>query len=189
MTRASILAGFLMILQNVLSVAALQTSAGSSRGQPQGLFFLGKILGNPVIASAMAGIVFSILQAPLPLFLDRILEIISGMALPLALLIIGASLSFGLIRYKIRITLLTSCLKLAILPAAGLGFFLALGLQPEDFLPGFILLAAPTATVTYIMAGEMSGSTELAAATVSLNTLLSAATYLLWLGVVWQLAG
>jgi hypothetical protein len=189
LTRASILAGFLMILQNVLSVAALQACAGAPKGRRGGIFFLRTILGNPVIASAMAGIVFSLLQAPLPVFLDRILEIIGGMALPLALLIIGGSLSFGLIRYRIRITLLTSCLKLAVLPAMGLGCFLWLGLSPEEFLPGFILLAAPTATVTYIMAGEMNGSTELAAATVSLNTLLSAATYLLWLAAVQHLIG
>lgn len=189
LTRASILAGFLMILQNVLSVAALQACAGGSKGRRGGIFFLRKILGNPVIASAMAGIAFSLLRVPLPVFLDRVLEIIGGMALPLALLIIGGSLSFGLIRYRIRLTLLTSCLKLGVLPAMGLGCFLWLGLSPEELLPGFILLAAPTATVTYIMAGEMNGSTELAAATVSLNTLLSAATYLVWLTAVQHLTG
>ena len=45
-----------------------------------------------------------------------------------------------------------------------------------------ILLASPTATLTYIMAGEMEGSTELATAAISLNTLLSAITFVFWLG-------
>ena len=48
-------------------------------------------------------------------------------------------------------------------------------------LPAMILLAAPTATVSYVMAGALGGDTDLATAVISVSTIASAATYLLWL--------
>lgn len=183
LTRASILAGFLMLLQNLLSVIGLQT-ASTSGAFRQSRFVIKKVLLNPVIISAGAGILFSVFGLPLPVTVTRSLDIVSGMALPLALLVIGASLSFSLIRDHLRLALWTGGLKLLLLPLLGLLLFTSLGLEPTAFAPGLILLAAPTATVTYVMAGEMRGSPDLASATVALNTILSAATYLLWLSLI-----
>lgn len=181
-TRASILAAFLMLLQNFLAVLALQAFSPTGESTHRTLYLAKKITFNPVILSAMAGIGFSLFQIPIPEPIDRTLAIISGMALPLALLVIGASLSFGLIKSHIFSALGTGFLKLLVLPGLGIGLYHWLKLSPAQFLPGLILLASPTATITYVMAGEMGGSTELASATVSMNTLLSAATFIFWLG-------
>jgi len=114
--------------------------------------------------------------------IDRSLGIISGMALPLALLVIGASLSFGLIKSHLKLALSAGFLKLLVLPALGILMYLLLGLSVSQFLPGLILLAAPTATITYVMAGEMNGSPQLASAVISVSTLLSSFTFIFWLG-------
>ena len=182
-TRASILAAFLMLLQNVLAVLALQAFSPVEKSSHRLFFFAKRIIFNPVILSAMAGIGLSFFQIPIPEPIDRMLAIISGMALPLALLVIGASLSFGLIKSHLLPALGAGFLKLLVLPGLGLVLYQWLELSPADFLPGLILLASPTATVTYVMAGEMDGSTELASAAVSMNTLLSAATFVFWLGI------
>jgi malate permease and related proteins len=182
-TRASILAAFLMLLQNFLAVLALQAFASKKRTGHRLFFFAGKIAFNPVILSAMAGIAFSLFRIPIPVPADRVLGIISGMALPLALLVIGASLSFGLIRSHLLPAMGAGVLKLLVLPGLGIALYHWLQLSPAQFLPGLILLASPTATITYVMAGEMDGSIELASAAVSMNTLLSAATFVLWLGI------
>ncbi|MGD9176758.1 MAG: AEC family transporter, partial [Desulfobacterales bacterium] len=92
--RASILAGFMMILQNLLAVIALQVNAPSAAASPKRGMVLLKIMGNPIIVSALAGMVVSLTALPVPLVLGRCLDILSDLALPLALLIIGASLSF-----------------------------------------------------------------------------------------------
>jgi malate permease and related proteins len=181
-TTASILAAFLMLLQNFLAVLALQAFSCGTESAHRLAFFVKKIIYNPVIFSALAGIGFSFFQIPIPEPADRVLGIISGMALPLALLVIGASLSFGLIRSHLVPALGTGFMKLLALPALGIGLYHWLGLSPEQFLPGLILLASPTATITYVMAGEMEGSTELASAAISLNTLISAGTFVFWLG-------
>jgi predicted permease len=66
-----------------------------------------------------------------------------------------------------------------------MGYFLYewFGVAAQDYLPGLILLAAPTATLTYVMATEMRGDTELAIATISVSTMLSAITFSMWLGI------
>ncbi|MBL7101883.1 MAG: AEC family transporter [Desulfobacteraceae bacterium] len=183
LTSASILAGFLMLFQNLLAVIGYQL-VSSSMGKGRRLwFFIKKIGGNPVIGSSLAGMAFSLLKIPIPETIDRCLTIISGMALPSALLVIGASLSFGLIRAYIRLVLAAGLLKLLVLPALGVLAYRLSDIHPAQFLPGLILLAAPTATITFVMAGEMDGSTDLATAAISMITLLSALTFILWL---WQ---
>jgi predicted permease len=182
--KASILAAFLLILQNLLGVIALQAnapynSASKNRWKPAL-----KIAGNPIILSALAGILVSLTALPVPLVLGRCLDILSGLALPLALLIIGASLSFDMVLSKLKAVLSCGFLKLILMPAIGFSLFRLLNVMPEAYLPGIILLASPTATVTYVMAKEMQGDSDFAVAAISLNTLLSAVTYTIWLSIV-----
>jgi predicted permease len=183
-TRTSILAGFLMLLQNLLSVVGLQMFSERRGGGARPGAALKTVCVNPVILSLLASVVFNLSGLPLPVIAARTLKIVSGMALPLALLVIGASLSFGLVRTQLRYVLPSAGLKLGLLPAAGLLIFRLLGIPESGFLPGFILLAAPTATVSYVMAVEMGGSPDQASAAVSLSTLLSSATYVVWLGLL-----
>jgi hypothetical protein len=183
LASAGILAGLLMILQNFLSVLILQLY-GVGRSGPGGYArIFRRILGNPVIISALAGIGFSALDLPLPPVISRTLNIISGMALPLALLLIGASLSLHLIRKRFYPTFAAGGLKLLVMP--GMGFFLyrIAGLGPEAYLPGLILLAAPSATITYVMAREMHGDSDLAVSAISTSTLLSALSFFFWLSL------
>jgi hypothetical protein len=181
LTAASILAGFMMLLQNFLSVLGLQMFYQGPERKNKVWFFTKKVVGNPVVLSALAGIFFSVLQIPVPTIADRGLKIISDMSLPLALLIIGGSLSFGLIRANLKLAVGAGVLKLLFLPLVGLVFYGILRVPAAQFIPGLILLASPTATVTYVMASEMQGSTDLASAAVTMNTLASCLTFIFWL--------
>jgi malate permease and related proteins len=181
LARTSIIAAFVMILQNLLAIFILQYYSDNSaiKGNA-GIVFL-RILGNPVILASMSGILVSLLKIPIPKVLDQTLEIIGGLALPMALLIIGASLSFDLVRFRIGSVLSSSIVKLIVLPALGFMGFRFLGISPQDYLPGLLLLATPTATIAVVMAHEIGGDMDFAAATVSVSTLLSAITFSLWL--------
>ena len=181
LVRASIIAGFMMILQNGLSVTVLQMAAGQGTVKRRPSAMVLKILGNPVIISAILGIGFSVAQIPLPLIFSRSLDILSGLALPMALLIIGASLSFKLLRSRLFPVLATSAIKLLVLPGLGYAAFRILGMTPALYLPALILLATPSATVIYVMAREMNGDTDFAVAAISTSTLLSAVTFTVWL--------
>lgn len=182
LVRAGILAGFIMILQNFLAVLILHRYGGQSREHPVRAI-MQKIVGNPVIVAAAAGIGVSLTRTVFPQVVDRILTILSGMALPLALLLIGASISMGPIKDQIRDWLGAGVLKLLVLPALGLALFRLLVIQPADYMPALILLACPSATLIYTMAGEMNGDVELAVICISASTLLSALSLSWWLGV------
>lgn len=182
LVRASIIAGFIMILQNFLAVVALQYNSEISVTRNK-LGVALKILGNPVIVSAMAGILFSLAGLQMPLIIDRSLDILSGLALPMALLVIGASLSFELMQLRILRVLTTGMMKLILLPGLGFALYRLFGLALQDYIPGLILLASPSATITYVMAKEMKGDTDFAIAAISVSTMLSSVTFSIWLNV------
>ncbi|OQX08733.1 MAG: transporter [Desulfobacteraceae bacterium IS3] len=181
LARAGILAGFVMIVQNLLAVSVLQFYADDisfGRGR-----LVLKIIGNPVIVSSIAGMLFSLTGAQMPLIMGRSLDILSGMSLPLALLLIGASLSFASARHHFGIVFFSTAAKLILLPGIGFFIYRFFALPRQEYVPGLILLASPTATIVFIMAQEMSGDSDLAVSAISLSTLLSALTFSLWLNL------
>jgi predicted permease len=181
--RAGIITGFMMILQNLLSIIILQLYGDANQVRHRWWQIAWKVAGNPVILAAILGILFSLLDIPVPVIVDRSLRILSAMALPTALLIIGASLSLKLMHTNIKPVLSTAVLKLVVLPAVGLTTFQLLDIATADAVPALILLSSPTATVSYVMAREMKGDTDMAVAAISGSTLLSAATFIFWLRV------
>ena len=183
LASASIIAGFMMVLQNLLAVFILQFYGDNpSRGHRTRKVMM-RILANPVILSAVAGMAFSALAVPVPETIGRSLDILSNMALPLALLLIGASLSFELMRSRMVSALSSSVLKLMILPGLGFALYRLWNIPAANYLPGLILLASPTATIAYVMAKEMNGDSEFAVAAISTSTLLSAVTFFGWLNL------
>jgi predicted permease len=173
-----------MILQNFLSVIILQFYSDKDPSRSRAGIVLFKIMGNPVILSAVAGIGFSLTGLPLPMVITRTLEIVSGMALPLALLLIGATLNFDLMKVQLKPVLPAAGIKLGILPGIGMGLYSLWGISPDIYVPGLILLASPSATISYVMAVEMNGDADFAVTAISLSTLLSALTFFIWLHMV-----
>jgi predicted permease len=181
--KAGIIGGFMMIFQNFLGVAALVLYGKDVPLRENRLYFVQKIFGNPVILSAMAGIFFSVTELPVPEIIGRILDILGDLALPMALIVIGASLSFKVMRLSLFAVISSNFLKLMLLPCTGFVLFGFYGISPAEYLPALILLASPTATIVYIMSKEMHGDADFAVAAISASTLISAVTFSFWLNV------
>ena len=181
LVKAAIIAGFVMILQNILAVIALQYHSQTRRGRTSIKATLKTTMANPVILSALAGILFSLSVLQMPLIIEQALTIIKGMALPMALLIIGASLSFKKFKPRFWPVMVSCFLKVMMTPAIGLILFKLFSIDPSDYLPGLIILASPTATLAYIMAREIGGDSDFAVAAISISTIISSVTYGLWL--------
>jgi malate permease and related proteins len=185
LAKASILAGFLMIMQNTLSVLALQAHSVEEADTGKKIRDVAqKLIHNPIIMSAAAGMLVSLFQIPLPGVFQRFLDILSGLAPPMSLLLIGAALSLQVMRKNLLSVLGSVAIKVLVLPVTGLILFLMLDVRVEEYLPGLILLATPTATVAYVMAKEMHGDDQFAVAAISTSTIVSAFTYLIWLTMV-----
>ena len=178
---ASVLAGFLMLFQNFLSISLFTLLAGGGKKLSLGMVW--KFLGNPIILATLLGLVFSAGGVRIPGFMTRTFSIVAEMALPLALLIIGGSLKPFSTR-RLRLVALSTALKLAILPMAGFFLFRFIHLEPGAAGAAIIFLASPSATISYVMAAEMGGDKDLAAAAVTASTALSIITYTLWIGIM-----
>lgn len=177
---ASVLAGFLILFQNVIAIGIFIFSTSGSSGLD--MKTTGRFLGNPIILATILGLASSATGMEIPGFAARSFRIVADMALPLALLIIGGSLKTGPTR-RIQLVGLSTIFKLFILPLTGLLIFRFTGIGPVQAETAIILLASPSATVTYIMASEMGGKPDLAAAAVTISTVISIVTYTLWIGI------
>lgn len=178
LTRAGILMGFLVPVLNLFAILALLLPHRNSANQEQPNW-LRQIALNPLIIASFLGVIWSYWQLPIPVIVDRALQISAGLALPMALLAIGGSFSIQRLKGDLRLAGLATAVKLLLLPfIAGLLLFL-LGVKGTDFSIGILLSATPSATATYIMAAQLRGDAELAGSIVMLSTLASAVSYTL----------
>lgn len=184
LTRAGLLMGFMVPVLNFCAIVVLLLPHRGNTGAGSKAQWRKQLLLNPLILASAAGIIWSMLGFGLPTALERGMKIVTGLALPLALIAIGGSFTFKKLKGDLRPVLLASLIKLLLLPAAGLLCLTALGLSGLDLATGLILLGAPAATANFIMAYELKGDTELAASIVMLSTLLSAVSYSLLLLVL-----
>ena len=174
---AGILLGFLVPLFNFLSVLALILPQRRDTYQIGTFFLVKQIAYNPLILASFGGIIWSFLGLPLPQIVDRALGIVTGMSLPLALIAIGASFSFGKLRGDLAVAALSAGLKIVILPTLTGGLLFLLGVRGQELAIGVLLAGTPTATAAYIMAQQMKSDAELSGAIIMLSTLCSLVTY------------
>jgi hypothetical protein len=132
-----------------------------------------QVMTNPLFLSCVAGIVYSAFSAPLPVAASRTLAALSQIALPLALLSVGAAMVQGSLAGQTSLAFAASLIKVIVAPTAGFIAAVLLGLGPMEMKLSLLFLACPTAVVSYVMADELDGDSNLAAAIVVISTLLS----------------
>ena len=103
---------------NIMSVIVMRDTGGAGRRDLM-VTVLKKIATNPQVLSCLAGLAVSFAGLRLPVALSRSLGSLGGMALPLALLSIGAGLSMRNIRDGLGAALLAAAFNVAVLPLAG----------------------------------------------------------------------
>ncbi len=181
---ASIVCGFVMVVQNLLSVLFLQLPQISNRNLSSLKTTVKALSANPVIVGALAGMSVSLLEIDLPKVVWSTMDILGGLAPPMALLLIGASLSLKLARNSLPATFGAIAIKTLLLPAAAIVLYRFFHVQPVDYLPAVILLGSPAATIIYVMVKGMHYDVDFAVTQISLGTLISALTYTVWLAVI-----
>lgn len=180
LTRAGILMGFLVPVLNLFAILALLLPHKNNQSEKQPNW-LTQVALNPLIIASFLGIAWSYWHLPIPIIIDRALNITTGLTLPLALLAIGGSFSIERIKGDLRIAGLATIVKLAILPILAAILLTVFGVGSSDFGIGVLMAGTPAATATYIMADQMKGDAELAGSIVMLSTLSSAVSYTIML--------
>ena len=172
----SVLLAFIVPFVNVISIFSLTVFSKSYYKKVIKDSFL-----NLIVIASLLGVFLSACNIELPNVVSRFLKILSLPALPLALIGIGASLKFKETIKKPNLMLLSSFMKLIILPLVGILLLRLFSVESLMAKILIIMLAAPPATLNYILAQQMNGNELLASSTICFSTIFSFITYGFWI--------
>lgn len=167
--KSALVVSFIMPLYNILAVIILSYSAvDKSSSWKRNLFT--DILKNPLIISVILALPFSLWGIRLPLFIEKTISSVAAIAVPLALIDIGANFSFAFFIGNFRLAAIASLLKIAISPIIFTTAAYMAGFSGANLGVLYILFASPTAIASYIMAKNMKNDSVLAANIVLIST-------------------
>jgi len=169
-----ILIGLVIPVINVLAVSTLIWFSGEQLSARGRLKVLTRALAaNPLILGCLSGFVYSRLIGSFPIFLNNTFSLMSMVTLPLALLSIGGALTFSGVRAHFANSLLTSAMKLLVLPLIGYVLYSLAGVGATEFKVGMIFLALPAATSIYVLSSQLNSDTDLASSAIVFSTVFS----------------
>jgi hypothetical protein len=170
----AILIGMIIPVINVLCVSTLTWFSKKQTVPAKRLAQTAKALvSNPLILACIGGILYANLWHGFPPFIDNALKLSSAVALPLAMLSIGGTLTLSTVRDHFKMSLVSSVFKLLVLPAIGYLFLMLFGVSGLVFKVGLIYFALPTSPALYILSSQLNSDTDLASASIALSTILS----------------
>lgn len=172
-------------LYNSFSVVALEVF---SEGKIQLKVILLNIIKNPFVVASILGIIALLTDLKLPYVIEKPLSDISGVAIPLALILLGGYIDFSSIKGSIRNIIIGVAGRLVIVPVVFIGLAILLGFRGVELITLMGTISAPTATASFIMAKQMGGDADLAAHLIVFGTLFSAGTIFLWIFLLKQFA-
>ena len=144
-----------------------------------------EIITDPVIIAVIAGLLISYFSYEIPAPIFRFFEILSGIAVPLALISIGASFKFSHIKSNIKYLSVISFGKLILMPLLSLVFSIfifKIGNLDRDII--CLLCAMPLAVATFIQSERYNSDTDFVSSALIITTLISSVTITAWLFVL-----
>ncbi len=174
--RAGVILGVGSLIQIAATVTVLSTLTGAAASIQEEIR---NVLLNPIILTLLLGLSISAAGLSLPATPATVIERIGDTALPLALLVVGATFTVqaGTVRYRTLATVIA--VKILVMPAIALAVFLFVGADAATVRAGVVMFAMPTAVSTYVFAVELGGNRHVASLNVVATTVVSIASLLL----------
>ena len=173
------LAAIMMILgvisNNTFAVTVLLISQKNFGFHSAGSVLKG-LITNPLIVSSILGLIYSALFKTLPEALGISFEAIGQLALPAALLAIGATLIRSKITANLSRAVAASVIKVGVAPMIGAATAHLIGLEKDYAMVPMVLLACPTAVASFVVSSRLGGKPELTTAIIVISTVLSIAS-------------
>jgi malonate transporter and related proteins len=178
----------IMLGVSVLLFALADKGSGRSLGHEVAQF-LKALATNPLVIGIVLGLLWRFLDLTMPALGSRIIDTFAGVAGPLALFAMG----LGLRRFGITANfvpgLTLSLIKLAFMPTVALGMALLLDLPPMAAKVAVVGAGLPTGVNPYLFATKFGTGQALSSNSLTIGTLLAAATTAFWLTVVEAIFG
>ncbi len=181
--KASIVLAFVMPLFNFLGVISLMLPFRNKLKFDFKTFALGIIL-NPLILSVLFALPFSYNFVSLPNVFVKLFQYLGAIALPLALIDIGATVNLNALKNASLNSFVASSLKIFFFPLLFTIIAVILNFRGTNLVILLVLLASPTAIATFPMSQAMKGNIKLAGNIIVITTLISVLTLSLGLGIL-----
>jgi len=167
---ASVVAGFMIVIVNVLCVLAFAIWGGSARSGVRAFFK--EVVTNPLIVACVVGLFLSSSGIGLNRYLGDALQMLGRAALPLGLLTVGAALNLRALRYHAMPIVISSLVQFGLKPLAIYLAFMQFGLNGVAAAVIFIAFTTPTSPSSFILARQLGGDAETMVSIITFQTLL-----------------
>jgi predicted permease len=179
---AAIATVFVAVVMFPAAVILLELGQRDANGSRTNALVTAKhVVLNPMVLSTLIGMLLSILNLRMPGPVTAYLGILADALTPCALFAIGLGLSIDGLRANLGRASLLSTVKLVVMPLIVYGLSLFLRLDPLYTIAAVVCAAVPTAKTAYILAGEYRCEEMMVASTVSLTTVASIFSLVVWL--------
>ncbi|WP_284760110.1 AEC family transporter [Agrobacterium sp. fls2-241-TYG-188a] len=161
--------------------ASHKVTGGEKRGTLAVLRQVGRnLVQNPLVIAVVLGLCFNLSGLPMPLVMMTVIDQISAIAGPTALISLGMALTKYPIRGNLRIAVTMTAFKLILLPACVWVAAHALGLSPAWTAALVLTSCVPTGINSWLLANRFGIGHSVAASTISISTLFGVLTVSAW---------
>jgi len=179
---AALLITFAIPLINVICITVFAFFVNDQKATFNGM--IKSIIKNPLILACFIGGGINYIDFTLPIIALNLLKILSAAALPMGLLSIGFALDLRSVKEAKSELILSSFLKLLIMPLCM--FVIGRFLELDKLLFSIVLIfaAMPTAPSSFVLARQLGGDIKLMASIITLQTIFSILTLSLLLSFI-----
>lgn len=156
----SVMAAFVVPAFNILAVILFEVYRGGEKLSIPHL--LKGIAKNSLVIGSVLGLLAKAIGIGLPSLVQKPLTDLGAIATPLAILCVGATLTFDALKKYKKYLILATMGRLVVVPAIFLGLSVALGFRGIELAGLFLIYASPVASSSFPMARELDGNGELA---------------------------
>ncbi len=172
MAEASMMMAFAIPFYNIIAVLVLSESTGDAHNR----HYIRKIITNPLIIATVLGVISSLVGLKLPVIVMKPISFMSDMAIPLALITLGASMDFEKDNNTIKLSLIATAIKILVFPLIMVMLSIYLGIRGTDLVVLMVFFGAPAAVSSFPMAYQMGADYKLASQIIFFSTALAVIT-------------
>ena len=174
-------------LYNAMAVVVLALTAPAGEGaEKESKAVLARrtikgIVTNPILLGIVAGLLWSLLKLPVPQIAAKTVDNVGGLATPLGLIAMGASIDPKKVSGKLKPSVCAAMVKLVGLCSLFLPLAIAMGFREAKLIAIMVMLGSPTTVSSFVMARNMGHEGTLTSNTVVIATVMGAFTLTFWL--------
>ncbi|ALF58713.1 AEC family transporter [Psychrobacter urativorans] len=167
--------GVITILFNILAVITLSRMSKSADDTwvSRSILIIKKLATNPLMIALVAAFAYKALSLP-PItgVIHKTGDLLASVALPLALICAGASIDLRSMLSPSGVSMQASIGRIVVAPLIAIAVGFGFGLTGIHMGVLFLMVAAPTAAASYVMAKAMGGNEVLAANILAFTTVV-----------------